>query len=210
MQEVKSRFQRHQRTPSTRRGPLRSTSQRCRWPSATRALKRAHHPNRPNPSLAVPQELRERALRIIRAGGAAEAITGENALPDTPPNTLLLLSLDARGGDRSPPRTPSLRGHRKRCTARLPLVSTAPTSRPPPPPPPPHHRRTTAAPPPHRCWPRVGPFFLFRGGRFLDRIRLFFVRMSSCRVRWPHTVDEAGHGLVFGRVRARLCVLICV
>ena len=50
-----------------------------------------------------------------------------------------------RGGDRSPPRTPSLRGHRKRCTARLPPFSAGTTSRPPPPPPPPPHRRRTAA-----------------------------------------------------------------
>jgi len=41
-------------------------------------------------SVDVAKELRERALRIVRAGGAAEVITNEKALPETPPNALLL------------------------------------------------------------------------------------------------------------------------
>ena len=51
----------------------------------------------PNPALVVPQELRERALRFVRADGALEVIIKEKALPETPPNALLVLCLDAVG-----------------------------------------------------------------------------------------------------------------
>ena len=52
-------------------------------------------PPHPNPSLVVPQELRERAVRIVQAGGASETIAAEEPLPETPPNALLVLCLEA-------------------------------------------------------------------------------------------------------------------
>ena len=46
-----------------------------------------------NSRCAVPQELQDRVLRIVRAKGDAEALEKEKPLPETPPNVLLLLTL---------------------------------------------------------------------------------------------------------------------
>ena len=89
LQELTSAILRHQATSPTSRSPPPSTSQRCRHPRA-----RAHTTQ---PALIVPQELRERALRFVRADGALEVIIKEKALPETPPNALLVLCLDAVG-----------------------------------------------------------------------------------------------------------------
>ena len=77
------------------RRPPPSTSQRCRHPRAHAHCGSARARIPPNPALVVPQELRERALRFVRADGAPEVIIKEKALPETPPNALLVLCLDA-------------------------------------------------------------------------------------------------------------------
>ena len=93
--EVTIAFYRHRLTTPACRSRHPSTSQRCRCPRFSRRRAPRRAPHHPDPTLFFPQELRERALRIVRAGGAAEVITNEKALPETPPNALLLHCLEA-------------------------------------------------------------------------------------------------------------------
>ena len=58
-----------------------------------RARARARTPS--NSPIHVAQELRERAIRIVKSGGASNVIMAEKALPKCHPNLLLLLSMDA-------------------------------------------------------------------------------------------------------------------
>ena len=88
LQELTSAILRHQATSPTTAG-----DRRRRHRKGADTLARARIP--PNPALVVPQELRERALRFVRADGAPEVIIKEKALPETPPNALLVLCLDA-------------------------------------------------------------------------------------------------------------------
>ena len=65
----------------------------CRRGQQWRARARARTPS--NSPIHVAQELRERAIRIVKSGGASNVIMAEKALPKCHPNLLLLLSMDA-------------------------------------------------------------------------------------------------------------------
>ena len=65
-------------------------------------MARARTPS--NSPIHVAQELRERAIRIVKSGGASNVIMAEKALPKCHPNLLLLLSNHSTtrcGGGRS-------------------------------------------------------------------------------------------------------------
>ena len=113
-----------------------------------------------------------------------------------------------RGGDRSPPRTPSLRGPPQvECsTASIFFISadveTAAAA------------TTAAAPPPHRRRTAGGlvggPFLRFCGGRFLDHMCLFLTLRRSCWARLLRAIDYACRGLGPMCCRVRSIRLICV
>ena len=93
----------HRTAPPSSRSRRRPTFWRYAEPCA-RARARApstclHHDS----PIHVVQELRARALRVARSGGASNAILAEKALPKLHPNVLLLLAYEAVEAIPAPP-----------------------------------------------------------------------------------------------------------